>query len=186
MNEIEALEAVKHALKTRRYEHTLRVTDEAETLARKYGANIKEARLAAILHDYAKYRPTEEMRRSIQMEKSLPNQLLDYGNEILHAFVGALYVKKELQIEDENILLAITYHTTGRKEMTLLEKIIFIADYIEPGRTFPGVEEVRTVAEKDLDKACFYALRNTIQFLVKKEQPVYPDTFEAYNYFANK
>ncbi|ADU29834.1 bis(5'-nucleosyl)-tetraphosphatase (symmetrical) YqeK [Evansella cellulosilytica] len=185
MNEEQALLEVKKALKTRRYEHTVRVRDEAQKLANQYHVNIEKARVAAILHDYAKYRSVEEMKQTIKDEK-LDKRLLFYGNEILHAFVGATYVQKELGVDDEEIISAIRYHTTGRAQMTDIEKVVFLADYIEPGRTFRGVEEVREKAYKDLDHACFLALRNTVQFLVGVEKSIYPDTFEAYNDFAQK
>ncbi|WP_096188328.1 bis(5'-nucleosyl)-tetraphosphatase (symmetrical) YqeK [Evansella halocellulosilytica] len=187
MNEEQALKEIKGVLKERRYEHTLRVVDEAERLALQYGADVSKARLAAILHDYAKYRSSDEMRETVRSNlDEFPEKLLYYGNEILHAFVGAYYVRKELHVTDEQILSAIAFHTTGKKEMELLEKVVFLADYIEPGRTFASVNEVRKTAESDLDLACFYAIKNTIQFLVEKNVLVYPDTFEAYNDFANK
>ncbi|SDY50635.1 putative HD superfamily hydrolase of NAD metabolism [Evansella caseinilytica] len=185
ISENQAFSAVKRSLKQRRFEHTERVTETAEQLARKYGGDVKKARLAAILHDYAKYRPVEEMRETLRSVKT-PHSLLEYGDEILHAFAGACYVKVELEVTDEEILAAIRYHTTGRASMTLLEKIVFLADYIEPGRTFPGVETVRQAAETSLDNACFLALKNTIAFLISKGQPVYPEAFEAYNDFSIK
>ncbi|MFA9558810.1 bis(5'-nucleosyl)-tetraphosphatase (symmetrical) YqeK [Evansella sp. AB-rgal1] len=180
MDEAKALAAVEKSLKRRRYEHTLRVTEEAEVLARRFQVDISKARLAAILHDYAKYRPVEEMRKTVQSEGLSP-LLLHYGDEILHSFVGAYYVSTELGVTDLEILSAIRYHTTGRANMTKLEKVVFLADYIEPGRTFSGVEEVREEARLDLEKACLLSLRNTIMFLVSKQQSVYPETFEAYN-----
>ncbi|MDQ0254325.1 putative HD superfamily hydrolase involved in NAD metabolism [Evansella vedderi] len=183
MNEEQAFAAVKKSLKKRRYEHTIRVTEETERLAQRFNVNVEKARLAAILHDYAKYRPVEEMRKTIK-EENLPGNLLNFGDEILHAFVGAFYVAKELNVDDLGVLDAIRYHTTGRANMSNLEKVVFLADYIEPGRSFAGIDEVRLAAETNLDKACFLALRNTINFLVLKQQPVYPETFEAYNDYA--
>ncbi|UTR09326.1 bis(5'-nucleosyl)-tetraphosphatase (symmetrical) YqeK [Evansella sp. LMS18] len=183
MNEAEAFAAVRKSLKPRRFEHTERVTEEAERLAGLYGADVGKARLAAILHDYAKYRSPEEMRQTV-IEAGLNRKLLFFGDEILHSFVGAYYIKEELGMEDEDILSAVRYHTTGRAAMKELEKIIFLADYIEPGRSFPGIEEVRETAKVSLDEACLLSLKNTIGFLVKKKKPVYPDTFEAYNYYT--
>jgi predicted HD superfamily hydrolase involved in NAD metabolism len=82
---------------------------------------------------------------------------------------------------DKEVLEAIRYHTTGRPGMSLLEKVIYLADYIEPGRHFPGVDEVRALAKQDLDTALIQAVKNTILFLMKKNQPVYPDSFQTYN-----
>ncbi|SER71279.1 bis(5'-nucleosyl)-tetraphosphatase (symmetrical) YqeK [Salipaludibacillus aurantiacus] len=184
MNEAQAFEIVRKALKPRRFEHTERVVSEASKLAERFGGNLEKIRLAAILHDYAKYRSYDEMRSTVLNNRHLPNRLLEYGNELLHSFVGAVYVQEELKVDDDIILSAIRYHTTGRAGMTLEEKIVFLADYIEPGRTFPEAGQVRETAEADLDKGCLEALRNTIVFLSKKSLPVYPDTFEAYNEFA--
>ncbi|MBU9722532.1 MULTISPECIES: bis(5'-nucleosyl)-tetraphosphatase (symmetrical) YqeK [Bacillaceae] len=184
MNEIEAFDAVRRSLKKRRFEHTERVVEEGEKLANRFNVNVEKVRLAAILHDYAKYRPVEEMRNTI-INAGLEERLLDFGDEILHAFVGAYYLEHELKVADRDVLSAVKYHTTGRANMTGIEKVVFLADYIEPGRNFPGIEEVREIAKLDLDQACFMALKNTIGFLVKKGQPVYPETFEAYNYYSN-
>jgi predicted HD superfamily hydrolase involved in NAD metabolism len=181
MNEIQAFEVIRHALKPRRFEHTERVVKEATKLADKYGGDLEKIRLAAILHDYAKYRSSSEMKETVMKDKSLPLNLLDYGDELLHSFVGSTYIKQELAVDDEIILSAIRYHTTGRSGMTLEEKIVFLADYIEPGRTFPEAKRTRELAEKDLDLACLDSLKNTIHFLSQKTIAIYPNTFEAYN-----
>ncbi|SFA38403.1 putative HD superfamily hydrolase of NAD metabolism [Parageobacillus thermantarcticus] len=180
MERQEALTIVKKQLTEHRYQHTIGVMETAIKLAEQYGADVKKAELAAIFHDYAKYRPKEEMKRII-LEQNMPNDLLSYNAELWHAPVGAYLVKTEVGIEDEDILNAIRYHTSGRANMTLLEKIIYLADYIEPGRIFPGVDEVRDLAKHDLNKALTKALQNTIQFLLKKDQPIYPDTIHTYN-----
>lgn len=176
-----ALAIVKEQLTERRYEHTIRVTDTALELAEKFGTDRDKTELAGILHDYAKYRSKEEMQAVIEREEGLPDELLSFNIELWHAPVGAVLVEEEVGITDSDILRAIRYHTTGRSGMTLLEKIIFIADYIEPGRSFPGVEQVRELVEVDLDAAIVRALSNTVTFLMKKKQKVYPDTFSAYN-----
>ncbi|MGJ9381667.1 bis(5'-nucleosyl)-tetraphosphatase (symmetrical) YqeK [Salipaludibacillus sp. CF4.18] len=184
MNEVTAFETVQKALKPRRYEHTVRVTEEATRLVGIYGGNLEKIRLAAILHDYAKHRPIIEMRRKVQTCDKLPNAMLDYGDEILHSFVGAVFIEEELFITDETILSCIRSHTTGKVSMSLEEKIVFLADYIEPGRTFRQAEEVRKISDENLDLACLTALGNTIQYLSNKQLPIYPDTFAAYNDFV--
>lgn len=176
----EALEIVKEKLKPKRYEHTIRVMDTAVSLAKHYGVNEKKIELAAILHDYAKYRSPDEMRRWVIKEK-LPQDILEYNDELLHGPVGSKMIEHELGVKDDLIQNAIYYHTTGKRNMTLFEKIIFIADYIEPGRQFPGVEAVREVVYKDIHEACYMAATNTILFLMEMEQPIYPDTFQLYN-----
>ncbi|HEX7063668.1 MAG TPA: bis(5'-nucleosyl)-tetraphosphatase (symmetrical) YqeK [Bacillales bacterium] len=176
-----ALKIVKRQLTERRYEHTVRVTDTAVRLAEKYGADTEKAELAGILHDYAKFRPEDEMKEMIRQSGELPDELLSYDLELWHAPVGAVLIRKEAGISDPDILKAIESHTTGRAGMSLLEKVIFLADYIEPGRDFPGVDQVRELAENDLDAAIVQALKNTVQFLMGKGHKVYPDTIAAYN-----
>ncbi|MBU8905612.1 bis(5'-nucleosyl)-tetraphosphatase (symmetrical) YqeK [Desertibacillus haloalkaliphilus] len=175
-----ALETVKEHLTEHRYEHTIGVMETAIQLAEKYGANVAQAELAAIFHDYAKFRPKDEMK-SIILKEHLRQDYLQYGDELLHAPVGAHLVKGEVGIKDEEVLQAICYHTTGRPNMSLLEKIIYLADYIEPGRSFKGVDQVRELAQNSLDEAIIQSLINTINFLMKKKQPVFPDTLATYN-----
>lgn len=185
MERDEALKIVKEQLTEHRYQHTLGVMETAVSLAKQYGADEKKAELAAIFHDYAKFRPKPEMKAIIVAE-GYPEDLLQYNAELWHAPVGAYLVKKEAGITDQEVLNAIRYHTSGRPGMTLLEKIIYLADYIEPGRHFPGVDEVRDLAKENLEAALIKAVQNTIIFLMKKNQPVYPDSFQTYNDLVKK
>ncbi|GGJ83588.1 hypothetical protein GCM10007063_02610 [Lentibacillus kapialis] len=176
----EAIDLIRPHLKQARFDHTLRVAETAVLLAEKNNEPVDKVELAAILHDYAKYFPLEKMRREIN-ESDLPQDLLFYHHELWHGPVASIVLEREHGITDEAIKNAIRYHTTGRSGMSQFETILFVADYIEPGRSFPGVEEVRTAANSDLYHAAWMALRNTIQFLVGKNGAVYPDTFYAYN-----
>ncbi len=180
MDRAKALALVKEQLTDKRYEHTIGVMETAIVLAGKFGVDSKKAELAAIFHDYAKFRSKEEMEKII-VDQNMPKQLLEFHSELWHAPVGAYLVRMEAGIHDEDILQAIRFHTTGNKNMNILDKIVFLADYIEPGRKFPGVEDVRKVALENLDEAVVMALRNTIKFLLDKKQPIYPDTLETYN-----
>jgi predicted HD superfamily hydrolase involved in NAD metabolism len=185
MEREEALKLVKEQLTDHRYQHTLGVMETAIALAKQYGENEQKAELAAIFHDYAKFRPKEEMKEIITGH-DFPQDLLEFNSELWHAPAGAFLVEKEAGISDLEVLDAIRYHTSGRPGMNLLEKIIYLADYIEPGRHFPGVEEVRETAKESLDKALIMAMKNTIIFLMKKNQTVYPDTFYTYNDLIKK
>jgi predicted HD superfamily hydrolase involved in NAD metabolism len=175
-----ALKLVAEQITEHRYVHTIGVMETAVQLARYYGQDPKKAELAAIFHDYAKFRPKAEMKQIIE-EQQMSKELLEHNSELWHAPVGAYLVEKEVGITDQDVLSAIKYHTSGRPNMTLLEKIIYVADYIEPGRHFPGVEEVRELAQSDLDLALIKSLQNTMMFLLKKNQAVYPDAFQTYN-----
>lgn len=185
MEREEALKLVKEQLTDHRYQHTLGVMETAIALAKQYGGNEQKAELAAIFHDYAKFRPKAEMKKIIT-DQGFPQDLLEFNSELWHAPAGAHLVEKEAGISDREVLEAIRYHTSGRPGMTLLDKIIYLADYIEPGRHFPGVEEVRDMAKENLDKALIKAIQNTIMFLLKKNQTIYPDTFYTYNDLIKK
>ncbi|MEC0712451.1 bis(5'-nucleosyl)-tetraphosphatase (symmetrical) YqeK [Bacillus haynesii] len=184
MKREEALACVQEQLTEQRYIHTVGVMETAVKLAERFGTDVKKAETAAIFHDYAKFRPKEEMKQII-LDGGGPLEVLDFHHELWHAPAGAALVKTEVGITDEDILSAIRFHTSGRPNMTLLEKVIYVADYIEPGRRFPGVEEVRTLAEEDLDLALIQALKNTITFLISKNQAVYPETVATYNALVN-
>ncbi|PHA00958.1 phosphohydrolase [Bacillus pseudomycoides] len=180
MDRKRALEIVKQQMHEKRYIHTIGVMETAIELAKQYGVDEKKAEVAAIFHDYAKCRPILEMEEIIKRE-NLPKDLLRYNKELWHAPVGAYLVEKEVGITDTDILQAITYHTSGHEQMTMLDKVIYVADYIEPGRKFPGVEEARKLAREDINQALLYALKHTIQFLMEKNQTIYPLTFQTYN-----
>lgn len=185
MNLEQAKQIVKDILPEKRYIHTLGVIEAACSLAEKHDASIEDAGIAAALHDMAKFHDKNEMRDVI-IDHQLDPVLLDFHHELWHAPVGAVFAREKLRISNEDVLNAIRYHTTGRTNMSKLEKIIYIADYIEPGRTFNGVENVREVAAKDLDKAMKIALKQSIEFLISKSQPVFPDTLASYNEYVQK
>ncbi|WP_240376539.1 bis(5'-nucleosyl)-tetraphosphatase (symmetrical) YqeK [Bacillus piscicola] len=180
MDKKTALQLVKPHLTNHRYIHTVGVLETAVSLAKREGLAIEKVETAAIFHDYAKYRPVDEMR-DIIVKQGWDEKFIRYNDELLHGPAGTYLLEKEIGITDKEILSAIFWHTTGKPAMNELEKIIFLADYIEPNRNFPGIEKVREEAENSLDGAVIMALRNTISFLMKKNQPVFPETLFAYN-----
>ncbi|EUJ25026.1 HD domain-containing protein [Listeria grandensis] len=183
MNREEVLEALREAMPEKRYVHTLGVEKTALELADHYKIDRDQASTAALLHDYAKYMNKEEMM-GIMVEQKMDPKLFTYNQELWHAPVGAFFAKTKFGVEDEVILSAIACHTTGNAAMSTLDKILYLADYTEPNRSFPGVYKARRLSFDSLDNAMLFALSNTITFLVTKRQPIFPDTFEAYNYFA--
>lgn len=180
MNRNEAIKRVEPHLTKNRFAHTLRVADTAVELARLYGESEDKAELAALFHDYAKYRSLEELKHWI-IKSELPKDLLEYHHELWHGPVGSILIEFEHGISDSVIQNAIYYHTTGRAYMSKMDMILFVADYIEPGRDFPGLEEVRKTAKESLIKAAWMVSRNTIQYLMSKNNTIYPDSFYAYN-----
>lgn len=176
----EARLLIKQELPSERYHHTLRVAEAAVKLATLHNVNRKHAELAAVFHDVAKYRPYDELKHYIQ-RSSLPCDLLHYHHELWHGPVGSIIVKETYGITNEDIQHAIRYHTTGREGMSQLELIICVADYIEPGRKIPGVDDVRHQATRNLVEAAWMVISRTIKHLIRKRVTIYPDTFFAYN-----
>ena len=169
-----------------RFAHVERVVQMAEKLANRHGVSEKRARVAAYLHDVAKFMDKEEMRALI-LRHGEDQGVLDYHHELWHAHAGAVVARTEFGIEDEGILDAIRYHTTGRAHMTSLEKIVYIADLVEEGRKFPGVETLRQLAETaSLDDAMAASVRHTIAFLIEKRSLVYPASLDCYNEHMKK
>jgi predicted HD superfamily hydrolase involved in NAD metabolism len=180
MNRNEAITIVEPFLTKPRFEHTLRVAETAVKLAKMYDVSVEKAEHAAIFHDYCKYRSLDEMARIIEAS-TLPKDLLQFHHELWHGPVASILIEQEYGITDQAIKNAIYYHTTGRANMSKLEMVVFVADYIEPGRSFEGLDEVRDMAKNDLLKTTWMVSRNTIQYLIGKKNRIYPDTFYAYN-----
>lgn len=168
----------------KRYEHTLGVAFTAASLAMRYGSDVKQAQVAGLLHDCAKCMTNEE-RLSICKKNKLEVTPVEKANPfLLHAKVGAFLAKEKYGIQDEEILSAVRCHTTGRPNMTLLEKIVFTADYIEPSRkTAPNLDEVRTMAFQNLDIALCKILSDTLNYLDTVDQEIDPMTKETYHYY---
>lgn len=176
---------MKQQMSDFRFSHCLRVEKESRGLAAENNADVERAGLAGLLHDYAKERPDEEFIQVIK-EKNLDKNLLNYGNAIWHGIVGAEIIKDELGVYDEDVLNAIRRHTVGSTTMTDVDKCTFIADFIEPARDFPGIDEARKYAEKSLDAGVTYELKHSVQHLIDGNKQIYPATFISYNYWINK
>lgn len=177
------MQKIQMRMSEQRFKHVLGVEETAVALAKKYGASPEKASIAALTHDYAKERPDEEFKMVIVRDGFDP-ELLNYNNAIWHGLVGASFVERELGITDAEILHAIRVHTTGAAKMSLLDKIIYVADYIEPGRDFPGVQDARAIAWADLDEAVAFETKHTLAHLLAQEQQIYPKTIETYNYLS--
>lgn len=176
------MDYLKENLKESRLKHSLGVKDTAVKLAKIYHEDVEKARIAGLVHDCAKYMKNEDMLNIAEKSGYNINEVCLKNPSLLHGVAGSYVAKNIMEIDDEYILNAITYHTTGRRNMTLLEKIIFMADYIEPSRDFPGVEDVRKLAYEDIDKALLKSLDKTIAYVIKEGQLLHVDTVEARNY----
>ena len=177
---------LKNALEPKRFEHTLGVAYTAANLAFCHSCDEKSALIAGLLHDCAKCL-YHHKRLSVCKKNNIPITKVEMQNPVLlHAKVGAFYAKAKYGVEDVDILSAITYHTTGRPNMSLLEKIIYVADYIEPHRKkLPRLDEIRKIAFIDLDRAIYMILENSLSYLESGNEKIDSKTEETYRFYKN-
>ena len=173
---------LKEKLPKKRYEHTLGVAYTAAALAMCYGEDILKAELAGILHDIAKAKKSFELKDDMKgyidpyTDGAYVDLIADKAPQILHAIYAPYLAKKDYKIEDKDILSAIRWHTTGKKDMTMLEKIVFVADYIEPNRKkLPDLDRIRTLSFHDISEAVKVIAKSTIEYL--GSQGMYIDKF---------
>lgn len=178
---------VKQILKPSRYEHTLGVMYTAAALAMRYHEDMYNALFAGILHDCAKGFP-ESACFSLCNSLRIPISDVERMNPgLLHAKLGARLAEKEYGISDAYITDAICYHTTGRPNMSLLDKIIYIADYMEPNRCeAPNLDEIRRLAFEDIDECLYTILESTVAYLKQKDAVIDPMTEETYLYYKKE
>lgn len=174
---------IRERIGEKRFLHTIRVKDTALKLAKIHHVDVEKAEIAGFLHDCAKIRDKEELIKTAKENNLLLTKEMLKAPQIIHSYLGALFAREFYGIDDEDILNAITYHTTGRANMSDLEKIIFLADYIEPMRNFDGVERARELANNDLDAAMYFALNNTLRLLVERDFYIVPTTVIARNFY---
>lgn len=174
-------ERLQQMLKPSRLAHSYGVSEEAERLARLYNADVEKASYAGLAHDICKNMPQEMQLQWIERSGIIHDGAFYTQPPIWHGFAGAQYLKETCGVLDEEILQAVRYHTTGRANMALLEKIIFVADLTEKTRDYPDLEVVRTLADQSLDQAIFYIIRYTLGKLLSQSTPFCKDCVEAYN-----
>lgn len=180
--EVQITNYIKERLSEKRYLHVIGVRDTAAKLAEIYGENKEKAIIAALIHDCAKNVKGDELLRVVRENGYTPDWVEEASPQLLHGRAAGYIAMREMGIEDEAVFNAVTYHTTGRSNMSMLEKIIYVADYIEPARNFPGVEELRKVTYTSIDKGVLVALESTIKHVLDKEQLLHNNTIEARNY----
>ena len=180
------IEDLRSVQKPRRFQHILNVSDAAKQLAKKYGADEESAYLAGLLHDLAKPYYAATMLKKAEAYQLTIDPIYRSDPQLLHGLVGARVSQEQYGIEDRDILNAIAYHTTGRAGMSRLEKIVYLADYIEVSRDFPGVDALRKAAFKDLDAAVLLAFEQTIIFLIDRHKMIHTNTIIARNDLIQK
>ncbi len=172
---------LKQALKPGRYVHSVNTMKEAVRLAEHYGEDVEAAAIAGLLHDCGKNLNDEQTLEycsnyGITLSRLEQNQVF-----LMHGAVGALIAREKYRVENVYILNAIKYHTTGYGDMSMLDKIILLADYIEPGRRHSEVEDARRLAYTDINRALISAFDSTIRYVMDRKGLIHPATIEARN-----
>ena len=194
MNRQEMREKLQKKLTDRRFEHSLGVEYVSGCLAMVHGVNVEKALTAGLLHDCAKCLSDEVGNIAGSLNVFLENlreiikkiSECEYNNpELLHAKLGAFYAREKYDVKDPDILSAIACHTTGKPAMNMLEKILFVADYIEPNRKpLKEIEEIRKEAFTDIDKCIVHILKNTLSYLETTTDDTDPMSIDTYNYYV--
>jgi predicted HD superfamily hydrolase involved in NAD metabolism len=175
---------IENELSEKRKSHTYAVAMEAMALANHYAVDPEKAELAAFCHDIVRGKSQEEIDAYIR-QFNLDISLLGNSN-LAHAKIAAVIIKQEYEIEDQDIINAVSYHTTGRAGMSTLEKILYLADAIEPGRRYIGVESLRKLAYENLDLACIKAMDRSIDFIRSRGLVLHRDTINARNHLMKQ
>ena len=184
MEREEMLAKLKKKLPEKRYEHSIGVAYTAATMAFMHGVDYNKAYLAGLLHDCAKYVPNDKKIRKLEKRQILITDCEYKNPDLLHAKLSAVYAKEKYGVKDADILYSIAYHTTGRPAMSSLEKIIYIADYIEPNRAIlPEMDVIRKEAYTDLDLCLLHILYNSVHYLNKKGAVIDSITEKTYEYY---
>lgn len=182
-----SIEEIKVYLKTnlmeKRYTHILGVADTAKKLAKLNGISEEKAEIAGLAHDVAKNLKIDMMKEIMEKNNIILSEVEQNNANLWHSIIADIVAKDKLGIEDEEILDAVRWHTTGKEDMSTLTKIVYIADMIEPSRNFEGVEEIRKLTFEDLDRGVYYGLTRSIEFLLTRNLLIDENTMKARNYF---
>ena len=180
----EYIAVIRERLEPKRYQHSRNVAKAAVKLAEQNGVDPGKAYICGVLHDVEKNASREEQKKyMLQLGEPLPDYVLE-NPKLWHAPAGAAYVRDELGIVDAEMIRAIKYHTTGRPNMSMLEKVIYVADFISDERDYPGVEDVRETAYRNIDEAILIGTRFTLTMLLKRYHVINYDTIALYNEVA--
>jgi len=173
-------------ISSKRYTHSINVSKTAKKLAEFYGYDAFKAEIAGLVHDCARDLEKPLQLKYLKEEGIEADELTLSIGELLHGPAAVHICRKVFAIEDEEILSAVRHHTTGKENMSLLEKIIYLSDFIEPARSFPGVEELRGLAFRNLDKALLLAFNSSILYILSKNGFVHIDTILARNHLLKE
>jgi predicted HD superfamily hydrolase involved in NAD metabolism len=181
----QAIETIRLRLSENRFKHSLEVAELAMEMAKTFGIDQEQAYLTGLLHDYAKGISGKELLIIASDNNLIEDEVDKLVPDLLHAPVGAFLLRKELEIDDEEILKAVRCHTLGAFEMSILDKVIFLADMIEPGRDYPGVDRLRCLAMRNLDEGMLFGLESTIKYCIDSRRILHPRTILVRNKFLS-
>lgn len=176
---------LESSISPKRFIHSVNVSNTAASLAELYGGDALKAAVAGLAHDCARELEKTQLLVCLEEEGMVADEMTKEIKELLHGPAAVHICRKVFGIEDEEILNAIRYHTTGRVNMTLLEKIVYLSDFIEPSRSFEGVERLRKLAVGNLDRALLLAFNSSIEYLISKNGLIHMDTILSRNYVLN-
>lgn len=177
---------IQEHMDAKRFRHTLGVMYTAGSLAMAHGANINNAMIGGLLHDCAKCVPKNIMKKKCIDFKVELSEFESENMALIHAKLGVEFAKRYYGIINQDILNSISYHTTGRPDMSLLEKIVYIADCIEPYRSLPNMDKLREYAFTDIDRAVYECSKHGLEHLQNRNIPIDPMTNETYEFYKPK
>lgn len=177
----EFIALIKGKLNEDRFIHSMGAADTAVLLAEKFGGDREKAYIAGLLHDVMKNESEEEQLKMMKKDGIILSQAEKNNPKLWHAMSGAAFIRHELGITDPDIVNAVRYHTTGRAGMSLLEKIIYTADFISPERNYPDVEVMRSLSFESLDKGDLYSLQFSLKRLSECKFVIHTDSVDFYN-----
>lgn len=182
----EYVNVLKERLSEKRFYHSLCVAKEALRLSEKYGADDERAFLAGLLHDICKDDTPKEQLKLLEQFGIILNTVEKNAGKLWHAMAGAVYIENVLKLDDKELISAVRYHTTAKNGMTLLEKILYLADFTSEDRDYDGIEDMRIAVNKGLEIALKEALIFTVVDLKTKGNPIHGDTLEAYKEYVTE
>lgn len=184
---LEEYKALIHAqMGEKRYHHSVAVAKRAVELARRWGADVHQAETAGILHDICKEMPRDVQLQWIKKSGIILDELTKSQPKLWHALAGAGYIQCELLPDEPDIINAVRHHTCGCAQMSVLEKVIYLADLTSEEREYPGIEEMRALADQDMDEAMKQSLQFIVAELAGKGAVISYDTYCAYNWFCRQ
>ncbi len=190
MNSLQDLNSItdylKNSISPKRFIHSVNVSITAVKLAELYGCDARKAETAGLVHDCARELERPQLLECISAEGIIADELTLRVRELLHGPAAVNICRRVFGIEDRDILMAVQYHTTGKENMSLLEKVIYLSDFIEPSREFDGVEEIRGLAFNSLDEALLLAFDSSIKHVISKKGLIHIDTVQARNYLLKE